>query len=58
MARYVDAVAWIANNDETSETDAAVIAELISVVLVADLWRKEPEDVAADVLRARARFIL
>ena len=58
MARYAEAVAWIANNDETAETEADVIASLISVVLVADLWRKEPEDVAADVLRARSRFTL
>lgn len=56
MARYAEAVDWIANNDECTERDAEVIAELISVVLVADLWQKEAEDVAADVLKVRKRI--
>jgi hypothetical protein len=56
MARYMEAVAWIANNDEPGETDAETVSEMISVLLVADLWRKEPEQVADDVLRARSKF--
>ncbi|HEY7195500.1 MAG TPA: hypothetical protein VH439_17285 [Gemmatimonadales bacterium] len=51
---YLRAVEWIALNDEPTLTDAAELSELISVVLVADLWGKEPDDVARDVLQARA----
>lgn len=52
---YKRAVQWIANNDETAETSPQELASLVSVLLVADMWNKEPEDVAADVLRARAK---
>lgn len=51
---YGSAVLWIALNDETAETDAERIAQLISVVLVADIFGVEPERVARDVLERRA----
>ena len=50
---YAQALAWIANNDESACLDAAEMAQLISVVLVADLWGQTPEQVAETVVRAR-----
>ncbi len=55
MASYREAIEWIARNDEDGETDVEVMSGLISVLLVADLWRKEPEDVAKAVVRERLR---
>lgn len=52
-ASYERAIEWIAENDETGETDPTVIADLISVVLVADLWGKEPLQVARAVINRR-----
>jgi hypothetical protein len=47
------AVQWIALNDEPEERDPEVIATLISTQLVADVFEREPEKVAVDVLKAR-----
>ena len=52
---YRAAVQWIADNDETAETDVRELALLISVSLVADLFGKHVDDVAKDVARARAK---
>lgn len=50
---YSRAIKWIADNDETAETEVARMADLISVMLVADLFGKQPADVARDVLANR-----
>ena len=50
---YQNAVAWIAENDEPECDDMQEMADLISVALVADLWGKAPEEVAAAVLYRR-----
>ena len=52
---YRFGVAWIAENDEPEETDLSAIAAQISVLLLADLFCKEPTKVAADVKRWRRR---
>lgn len=52
-ASYKNAIAWIADNDETGEMDIEVISTLISVVLVADVWGKSAQKVAEDVIRLR-----
>jgi hypothetical protein len=52
---YKRAVEWLALNDETAETDEEIVAMLVTTCLVADLWAKEPLDVAKAVLRYRAR---
>jgi hypothetical protein len=52
-ASYREAVRWIADNDEPDEDDPEFVSELISVQLVADLWRKSPGQVARAVVRAR-----
>lgn len=52
-SRYRFGVAWIAGNDEPLEENQGVIAELISVQLLADMYGKDPARVAKDVLAAR-----
>lgn len=53
---YAAAVFWIAHNDESgSGQTAAEVAEMVSTLLVADLFGAEPEDVAADVIRERRK---
>jgi hypothetical protein len=56
-ASYREAVAWIALNDDAGAAYAMVMSEvagMISVVLVADLFGKEPHHVATDVIKYRA----
>jgi hypothetical protein len=55
-ASYRDAIRWIAENDEGGETDPEVIADMITALLVADLFGKEPAAVAAAVIRKRKDF--
>ena len=56
-ASYRKAIQWIALNDEPTLDDRNFddIACQISVLLVADLWRKHPGIVAAAVIKERAR---
>jgi hypothetical protein len=54
-ASYKEGVAWIGWNDEGSLRDPVEIAGLISVLLLADLFGKPPEEVAVDVIRFRER---
>jgi hypothetical protein len=51
---YREAVVWIALNDNPGDDHpASVLVEYLTVVLVADLFGREPFQVAADVLKAR-----
>lgn len=50
---YEFAIAWVAVNDDPTEKDPQVVTDQISVVLVADLFGKEPEEVAADIIKLR-----
>jgi hypothetical protein len=52
-ASYRTGVAWIATNDEPSMAEVEQVAELISVMLLADLFDVESERVARDVIRYR-----
>jgi hypothetical protein len=52
-AGYREAVQWIAHNDEPGEHDVETMADLVSVLLVADLFGKPADEVARDVVRAR-----
>lgn len=52
-AKYDDAVYWIARNDEPGENDANVLKDLISIVLTADIFDRDPKAVALDVVRTR-----
>ncbi len=55
-ASYREGVAWIADNDEPTESSPYEVSGQISVLLLADLFRKEPRDVAIAVLRHRGRW--
>lgn len=51
--KYIQAIHWIANNDEPTIFDIRDLSTLISVCLIADLFKLYPEDVALDVLKER-----
>lgn len=53
MAKYRDAVRWIARNDDPGETDAETVQFNVTVGLVADVFGKACLDVARDVVTAR-----
>ena len=55
-ASYREGVAWIALNDDVGAADARnpeVVQSYISTLLLADLFGKEPEDVAKDIVKYR-----
>jgi hypothetical protein len=52
---YKRALQWIADNDEPMETDVEAMSELISVLLIADLYDVSPRAVADGVMRLRRR---
>jgi hypothetical protein len=57
-ASYREAVRWIAYNDDPGANDAQdpeVVVHYVSTLLVADLFGKEPEAVAADIVRLRQK---
>jgi len=54
-ASYRFAVQWIADTDESAETDLEAIKSLPSVLLIADLFGIDNERVARDVLRKRTK---
>jgi len=51
--RYSDAIRWIAVNDEPTVGDPFDMADLISVLLVADISGRTPLRVARDVIANR-----
>lgn len=54
---YVSAVHWIAVNDNPhDDTPGVVLADTLTVALVADLADMNPLDVAYDVLSRRRRY--
>lgn len=57
-ASYREGVAWIANNDEPDELNLESIAAYISTSLLADLFRKDLNDVAKDILRVREKEVI
>ena len=54
IARYADALAWIAENDEPTITEPDDMKDLVSVVLVADIFGLPPSRVAFGVCAVRA----
>lgn len=53
MASYKKAVQWCAENDEPTSFREEEIVDLISTLLVADIFDKTPEKVALDILNYR-----
>lgn len=57
-ASYRYGVEWIAVNDDAGSSDATDIPSVsgyISTLLLADLFGKEPDDVACDVVKYRLK---
>lgn len=54
-ASYRKGIEWIALNDEPDDRDAENVAGYISTILLSDLFGKDPDDVARDVVRYRER---
>lgn len=55
-ASYRHAIEWIAENDSAADdgaNDPQTVSELVSSVLVADIFDVEPLKVGVDVVRAR-----
>lgn len=50
---YWQAVTWIARNDEAAQLNWYDVKDLISVVMVADLFGSSPSEVAKDVVTVR-----
>jgi hypothetical protein len=59
-ASYREACTWVAQNDSAFEGaeafNAHQVGHLISCLLVADIFRVEPEKVGRDVVRARRAY--
>lgn len=51
--KYKEAIHWITENDEPTILDVEELSTLLTVVLVADLFKLTPEDVAEDVVKLR-----
>ena len=51
MARYVNAIRWIADNDDTNWLNDDNGTESVTAALVADLWGKSHARVRADIER-------
>ena len=55
MARYREAVQWIADNDDAELGDPDEGGYIVSVILVADLFGKDANQVYFDVMTRRDR---
>lgn len=60
MARYRDAIEWIAQNDDTEwiehDAESAMGTESVTAALVADLFEKDAATVREDIRRALKRI--
>ena len=54
-ASYRTGIAWIAWNDEPSDRDPESVEGYISTTLLADLFGKEPQEVAEAIVRYRVK---
>jgi hypothetical protein len=50
-----EAIQWIADNDEPGETDPEAMAELVTVLMVSDIFGLPEEEIARRVLIARKK---
>jgi len=55
MAKYTDAVEWIAENDDVDLGSPEAGGFILSINLVADIFGKTPETVHNDVARKRSK---
>lgn len=54
---YRFGVAWIGENDEPNDLDPDTIDGYVSTLLLADLFGKDPKDVANDIVKYRMKQI-
>ena len=54
-ASYRHGVRWIAENDEPEGTDLDEVSGYISTLLLADLFGKDADIVAADIIKHREK---
>ncbi len=54
-ASYREGVAWIALNDEPTDLDPESVDGYVATLLLADLFGKEPREVAEAVVRYRRK---
>lgn len=47
------AIDWVVSNDECAEMDEDVIAYLVSVAMIADLWAVHETVIAAEIVKRR-----
>jgi hypothetical protein len=52
-ASYKSGIEWVAFNDEPNVNDLEFVSQLVSVLLLADLFETHPEKVAIDVIFTR-----
>jgi hypothetical protein len=55
MTQYLEAVKWIAFNDEDGDTSVASIRCYVTTALVADVFKKTTQQVAEAIARQRRR---
>jgi hypothetical protein len=55
MKTYQFGVEWIAENDEPTQMSLTMVGKMTTVYLLADLFEKDPDDVALDVIRQRKK---
>lgn len=53
FAKLDDAIVWIAANDDPTEADPAVVAEQMTVLLVADIFGRQPSEIVPWIIRLR-----
>lgn len=56
MARYADAIFWIANNDDTEFLSDANGSMSLTACMVVDLFNKTDEQVKADLIKKLTRI--
>jgi hypothetical protein len=56
MPKLSSAINWIAENDEPTSLDPVEIADQISVLLVADLWKSDPRELADLIVARRLNY--
>lgn len=56
-ASYRAAVRWIAINDEPGELDPDALQWAVTTLLIADIFGKEPLDVAKAIVRIRRKEV-
>lgn len=56
MKGYRFAVSWIGNNDEPEDLDVENVSGYISTILVADIFEKDPLEVAEKIVKYRKQL--